>query len=55
MKKLKPSEIVAKIIDLLRESGIKIDSPYDLENFCEDHMQSHTDICKSRKFKYDDG
>jgi hypothetical protein len=44
-------EIVGKIIDLLRENGVEIDSPYDLENFCYDYMRSHSDIIESGRFK----
>ena len=40
--KTSPKDLLGKIVDLMRASGWKIESPYDFENFMEDHS-SHTD------------
>jgi hypothetical protein len=42
--------ILGKIIDLLREEGVKIDSPYDFENFMADHA-SHSNLFATKRFK----
>lgn len=33
--------ILGEIIDLLRKHGIRIDSPYDFENWIEDNASSY--------------
>jgi len=48
------TKILTKIIELLREEGVKIDSPYDLENWLADHAQSHSDMFQTGLFKEED-
>jgi len=43
------NEIVGEIIDLLRNKGIKINSPYDFENWIEDNC-SHSQLFRTGKF-----
>jgi hypothetical protein len=48
-KKLSPRKMLGKIIDLMRDNGYAIDSPYDLENFFED-FGSHSDMFDTGRF-----
>ena len=50
---MKPNEILGKIIDLLRENGVVVDSPYDFENWIEDHA-NHFELFKTKRFVTDD-
>ena len=43
-------KIIGEIIDLLEQNGIKIDSPYDLENFAEDYLCDHSFIFATKRF-----
>jgi hypothetical protein len=45
------NEILGKIIDLMRAEGLDIDSPYDVENFFEDHG-SHSDMFETGRFGF---
>lgn len=49
MNEAKANKIVGKIIDLLRSEGVKVDTPYDLENFFEDYC-SHSQQRATGKF-----
>jgi len=42
--------LLGTVIDLLRKS-IKIDSPYDVENWATDYMENHSNLWKTGKFK----
>lgn len=46
----KKLEVLGKIIDLMRAEGIKVDNPYDFENFIEDNA-SHSDLFATGRFK----
>lgn len=48
----KSVELLGKVVDLLRENGIRIDSPYDVDNFFED-CASHEKLMKTGRFKTD--
>jgi hypothetical protein len=48
------TELLAKIIDLMRESGVKVESPYDFENWVEDHAH-HSDLRKTKRFTDSEG
>lgn len=41
-------ELLAYIIDFLRDRGVPLDSPYDLENFFE--AASHTEMFATGRF-----
>lgn len=43
------NQILGKIIDLMRAEGLDITSPYDVENFFEDHC-SHSKMFKTGRF-----
>jgi hypothetical protein len=45
------NEILGKIIDLMREEGLDIDSPYDVQNFFFDYG-SHSDMSETGRFGY---
>jgi len=45
------TEILAEVIDLLRNRGVDIDSPYDLENWMEDYA-SHEQQFATGKFNH---
>jgi len=53
MPKPKAKEVVKNLVLWLREQGIKIESPYDLENFIADHC-SHSQMFATGVFKEDD-
>ncbi len=44
-------EILGKIIDLMRECGLDIESPYDVSNFFED-FGSHSHMFETGRFGY---
>ena len=52
--KRKPSskEVLGAVIDLMRNMGVKIDSPYDFENWVGDHA-SHSQQFATKRFKTD--
>ena len=43
-------EILGKIIDLLREEGVEVTSPYDIENFFEDLDGLHSSCFNTGRF-----
>lgn len=43
------TNILGKIIDLMRAEGVKLDDPYDFENFISDHAK-HSDLFATGKF-----
>lgn len=45
--------LVTGLIDFLRVNGVKIDSPYDFENFIEDNC-SHTQLFATGRFDEED-
>jgi hypothetical protein len=47
--KSKTTETLGLVIDLLRQRGITIESPYDVENFFSDHG-SHSKLWKTGRF-----
>lgn len=47
------NEILGKVIDLLRENGVEMDSPYDFENWVFDNA-THTQLFATGKFKRED-
>jgi hypothetical protein len=53
MKNYGNRPILGKIIDLLREEGVTIDSPYDFEHWIEDHT-SHSKLFDTNRFKTED-
>jgi len=52
-KILTRDSLLGKIIDLMRKEGVKVDSPYDFENWFEDNA-NHTELFKTGKFKQDE-
>jgi hypothetical protein len=44
------TEILKSLILLLREKGVKINSPYDFENWMEDNA-SHSQLMKTQMFQ----
>ncbi len=54
MKHKRAIEILGKIIDLMRAEGIKIESPYDVENFFCDYGESHTYLVETGRFKHEE-
>lgn len=44
-------DTLSKIIDILREQGVTIDSPYDFENFFTDNA-THTNLMRTHKFDH---
>jgi hypothetical protein len=45
--------ILKKVIILLRENGVKMDSPYDFENWIEDNA-SHSNLFETKEFERDE-
>jgi len=43
------TEIVGKLVDLLRSEGVAIESQYDFENFIEDNC-SHSQLAETGRF-----
>jgi hypothetical protein len=50
---MKNIETLAKLVVVLRESGVVLDSPYDFENWIQDHAR-HSDLFKTGLFKTED-
>lgn len=53
MNKTRQNKILAEIVDVLRANGVKVDSPYDVENFFTDYM-NHSDLFDCGKFVDED-
>lgn len=51
MTKEKQNKILSEIVIVLKNNGIKIDSPYDVKNFLEDHG-SNEDFLNCGQFKH---
>jgi hypothetical protein len=50
MSGAKTIEVLGKVIDLLRAEGVKIDDPYDFENFMDENAR-HFQLFKTKRFK----
>jgi hypothetical protein len=47
---MKPTDILKKLIIELRNAGVKIEDPYDFENWIEDHA-SHSQLFATGLFE----
>lgn len=47
--------LLGKIIDLMRAEGLKVESPYDAENFFQDYGEQHSYLVVTGRFKTNEG
>lgn len=45
------TELLAAMIDLLRNNGVSIETPYDFENWIQDNA-GHTQMFETGRFSY---